>query len=151
MKRGKPFQPGNLFGRGRPRGSRNKKSMIQELLDEHELALVRKAVLLALQGDRRCLQMLVGHVLPRPKDAPIKTARLRMTTPEDLLQSVDQLSEDLAAGKITAPQARVLISLIRQVLPVIESHSLEQRLREIEKYLGKGNEQAPSIGNGFKK
>jgi hypothetical protein len=31
---GRPFQPGNRFGRGRPKGSRNKKTLLShEILD----------------------------------------------------------------------------------------------------------------------
>ena len=41
--RGRPFQPGNKFGRGRPRGSRNKKTiLIEEFLAENtSLSYVR--------------------------------------------------------------------------------------------------------------
>ena len=78
MTRGRPFKPGNKFGRGRPRGSRNKKTaIIQELLDEHGPALIRKTLLLAHNGDRRCLQILVERILPRGKEAPITTTRLK--------------------------------------------------------------------------
>ena len=44
MKRGRPFEPGNHFGRGRPKGSRNKRSLVaNELLIEHGEAIVRKS------------------------------------------------------------------------------------------------------------
>src|SRR5690349_20670230 len=34
LMRGRPFQPGNTFGQGRPRGSRNKRLMAQRILLE---------------------------------------------------------------------------------------------------------------------
>jgi len=50
--RGRPFEPGNKLGRGRPRGSRNKTTLVAgELLHSYALALMRKAIALALQGD----------------------------------------------------------------------------------------------------
>ena len=44
-KRGRPFEAGNKFGRGRPLGSRNKKTrLIEELLDENSESLLHKAL-----------------------------------------------------------------------------------------------------------
>jgi len=41
--RGKPFPPGNAFGRGRPKGSRNKTTpAAQNLLEQHYEALMAK-------------------------------------------------------------------------------------------------------------
>ena len=62
MRRGRPFEPGNKFGRGRPRGSRNKTTRIlEELLDEHAPALLRKTLVMALQGQVPLLRKLMQH------------------------------------------------------------------------------------------
>jgi hypothetical protein len=59
MKRGRPFEPGNKLGRGRPPGSRNKKTLIiQEILDEYSPAVIRKTLAKALQGEVSLLRML---------------------------------------------------------------------------------------------
>src|SRR2546425_12528939 len=43
MKRGRPFEPGNKLGRGRPPGSRNKKTLIiQEILAKEDRRLREK-------------------------------------------------------------------------------------------------------------
>lgn len=64
--RGRPFEPGNKFGRGRPRGSRNKTSAaVQELLNSHAEAIVRKAILLALKdGQPAMIRALLDRVVP---------------------------------------------------------------------------------------
>jgi hypothetical protein len=73
MKRGRPFEPGNQFGRGRPLGSRNKKTLaVQHLLEEHSESVLRKALVRALEGDSPMLQTLLSYILARPKDAPLK-------------------------------------------------------------------------------
>ena len=90
MKRGRPFEPGNKFGRGRPRGSRNKKTlMAQQLLDEHAESILRKAMVKGLQGDSPMLQALLSYILPRPKDTPFKTELLRTATAKELSQSYE--------------------------------------------------------------
>jgi hypothetical protein len=58
-KRGRPFEAGNKFGRGRPLGSRNKKTrLIEELLDENSESLLHKALDLAQQGNVPVLRLL---------------------------------------------------------------------------------------------
>jgi hypothetical protein len=60
MKRGRPFEAGNEFGRGRPPGSRNQKTLVlQELLEEHAPALMRKALVMAMQGNVPLLKTLL--------------------------------------------------------------------------------------------
>jgi hypothetical protein len=107
MKRGRPFELGNKFGRGRPRGSRNKKTLlIQGLLEEHAAALMRKSLLLALQGDTQLLRLILDHLLLRPQDSPVKMGRLPMNTTEELLESHETVMKKLASGALTPMQAR---------------------------------------------
>jgi hypothetical protein len=50
--RGRPFEPGNTLGRGRPKGSRNKKKEDGwKILAEYHPSLMRKYVSLGLIGD----------------------------------------------------------------------------------------------------
>jgi hypothetical protein len=66
MLKGRPFQPGNQFGRGRPRGSRNKKSLlVRDLLDRHAEMILRQGLKLARKGDSQMVRFLAGYVLPR--------------------------------------------------------------------------------------
>ena len=50
--RGKPFELGNKAGKGRPRGSRNKKSVFLEMLEDRGEAIITKGIFMALSGDR---------------------------------------------------------------------------------------------------
>ena len=55
---GKPFQPGNQFGRGRPAGSRNKSKLpFGVLLEAEGEAIVRTAVDLAIAGEPTALKL----------------------------------------------------------------------------------------------
>jgi hypothetical protein len=64
MLKGPPFQPGNQFGRGRPLGSRNKKSLrAQALLDGHAEPIIRQALKLARKGDSQMVRF-PGRLYP---------------------------------------------------------------------------------------
>ena len=133
MKRGRPFEPGNKFGRGRPLGSRNRKTLLlQELLDEHAPALLRKSMVMALQGEVRLLRMLVELKLARPQDSPVKIGRLPMGTIDELLQAHQIVMNKLASGKITPVQAGQIDELLATRRQLIETQDLSTRVRALE-------------------
>jgi hypothetical protein len=51
--RGKPFEPGNKAGKGRPAGSRNKKSIFLGMLEDRGEPIVTKGILMALDHFHR--------------------------------------------------------------------------------------------------
>jgi len=63
----KSGQSGNL--RGRPRGSKDKRTEIRDLLKPHADKLIKKAVELAMNGDvaalRLCIDRLVSPIKPQ--------------------------------------------------------------------------------------
>ena len=142
MKRGRPFEPGNKFGRGRPRGSRNQSALTQKLLDEHAPALLRKALVLALQGDSATLRILLSHILPRPKDPPVRIGPLPMGSAEELLQARESLMKKVASGQLTPHEAQPIDSLIEGQRRIIETHVLDKRLRALEQFHEKDQDKA---------
>jgi hypothetical protein len=133
MKKGRPFEPGNKFGCGRPRGSRNKKSLAaQQLLDSHAESVVRKALVEAMKGDAPLLRTLLGHILPRRRDAPVKTGPLPVHTAEELAQSSEAVFERLVCGQITVQEAHELSALLEGRRRIMETQDFEARLRTLE-------------------
>ncbi len=136
MNRGRPFEPGNKLSRGRPRGSRNKRTLIlQQRLDESSLALVDKSIDLALQGNVSLLRMLVGGTLSRLSDSAVKIGRVPMNTLAELSQAHSAILNKLLAGEITPAEALQLSALLDSQRRFIESKELETRLRAIEQLL----------------
>ena len=134
MKRGRPFEAGNKLGRGRPRGSRNKKTLLaQHLLDEHGESIVRKALVKGLEGDAQMLQALLGYLLPRRKDVPLQIATLRTATAQELAQSFDSVLKKVCSGHITPSQAHELTALIEARRQLLQSEEFETRLQALEK------------------
>jgi hypothetical protein len=62
--RGKPFEPGNKAGKGRPPGARNKKSKLLEILEEYAEPIPKKGALMALSGDRVLQRVCWNRLVP---------------------------------------------------------------------------------------
>lgn len=101
--RGRPFEPGNAFGQGRPPGSPNKKGLLlQRLLLENGDKILKTLIDRAKKGDRAALALCVERLIPRLKDA----AEL----PEDSLFTTSQHTETptLDIAEITQEEFEVL-------------------------------------------
>jgi len=67
--RGRPFPPGNTAGRGRPKGSRNKATMVaQQLLDQHSEPIVRKCIIEAMHGNVHALKLCMERLTPARRE-----------------------------------------------------------------------------------
>jgi len=131
--RGRPFEPGNKLGRGRPRGSRNKTTLVAgELLHSYALALMRKAIALALQGDIRMLCYLLERLLPALKEAPVKIGNLQIATIADLSKANETVVKKGTSGEIGLTQAQQAADLIEGRRKVLETEEIEKRLRALE-------------------
>ncbi len=130
--RGRPFEPGNKMGRGRPKGSRNKLTREgREILNEHFPALLRKAIIMALQGDARVLCTLLKLGLDL-SPAPFKFGNVPVETTDDLMKFSDIVMRCLLAGKISAQDAKETHEIIDSRRKLIEMHEFGKRLGEVE-------------------
>jgi hypothetical protein len=133
MTKGRPFQPGNHFGRGRPRGSRNKRSlMAQELLECHAEAVTRQALVLALKGDSQMIRFLLSLIHPRRKDLPPKTGSLPMHSIAELSQASEKLIKKVTSGKVSISDALGLTELMERRRRIIETEDHEKRIQAVE-------------------
>ena len=113
MKRGKPFESGNTFGRGRPRGSRNKPpSLLQLLLEKYEEPLISRHIAASLQNDARsrvwCLERL-RHIKSSKK---VKLPPIR--TLDDIAKAEDLILNAVANQTCTAADGIGLFAMLAQ-------------------------------------
>ena len=133
MPRGRPFQLGNKLGRGRPKGSCNRKTLLaEELLDSHAEAVVNQALALAEKGDAQVLRILLGHILPRRREVPLKTGHLPMGTAAELSRASEKLMNKVTSGQIGLSDAKGIADLLEQRRHILETEDLEKRVRAIE-------------------
>jgi hypothetical protein len=106
MSNGKPFEPGNNFGRGRPKGSKNRpENKGLALIKEHERAIVSKVIADGLRGDKTS-KVILMRAIERKK--PAKFDLGPTNTPAALLKAYDKTLRAFSKRKITAADGQVL-------------------------------------------
>jgi hypothetical protein len=131
--RGRPFQAGNKFGRGRPRGSRNKASLAaQALLEGHSEAIVKKCMYMALSGDSVAMRLCIERLLPTCKELPVRVAPLRARTAGELAQTVEGLLKGVFAGQLAPASAQTIANLLEIRRRTLETVEYEARLMALE-------------------
>jgi len=131
---GKPFRPGNRFGKGRPTGSRNTATLaLQALLDRDGEAIMRKAIRLAKAGNENALRLCLERLIAPRKERPV---RLKLpadiSTAEGISHALAAILASAAQGEITIGEAVQLASLLEIQRKMIETQEFERRLGEME-------------------
>ena len=134
--RGRPFSPGNTFGRGRPKGSRNKaKAPGQQLLDQYSESLTRKCIAMALQGDQRALRICMERISPARQDACVQLSLPSIRTAQDVEKAADKVTQAIRRGKITPLEAGKMMSILESRSRILENVQFESRLEKLEENL----------------
>jgi hypothetical protein len=131
--KGKPFEPGNKLGHGRPRGSRNKTTQLaQDLLNSYAEPIIRKCMASALQGDSKALQLCVDRILPARRELPIKIGKLSLGTAAELSKASELVTQKVAEGRLTPGQGQAFAEMLEHRRKIIETDDLERRLQALE-------------------
>jgi hypothetical protein len=131
--RGRPFQPGNTFGRGRPRGSGNKvATKLHDLLETYGDSLIRKSIAEALQGDTAMRRLLVTRLLAGCSGASAKLRRLPLRTAADVVKASEAVVHDITTGTLTPDAGQKIIQILDFHRKAIETQDLEKRISLLE-------------------
>ena len=132
MTRGRPFEAGNKFGGGRPKGSPNKKThQAQKLFADHATGIIALAISKSRE-DRQMLRMLASRILPRQRELPITVGRLAMSTLEDLDRASEATLKKATSGKIALSEAHEIFEMVENRRRVLVAQDLERRLSALE-------------------
>jgi hypothetical protein len=133
MTRGRPFEPGNKLGRGRPKGSRNQNTQqAHKLFERHATAIMALAISKSRE-DRQMLRMLASRIAPRQRDLPVQIGPIPMNTLADLDQASATTLKKATSGRISLHEALDISSLIENRRRVLLDLDLERRLSVLEK------------------
>jgi hypothetical protein len=137
MSRGRPFQPGNKYGRGRPRGSRNKSNFaVQRLLNEHAESLITKFLHASLKGDLRCQLWCLNQLMRMRPPAP-KLKLPPIQTLNDVANAIDVVVNASAKNKCADAHGLALCAMLGEKRKMIETQDFALRLEELERQVKK--------------
>jgi hypothetical protein len=132
MSRGRPFEPGNKHGKGRPKGIRNEKvQQALKLLEQNATALVAMAINQSPK-DSRMRRLLLSRFLSLPRELPVRIGRLPIGTLADLELASAIALQMVTAGEIRSSQARDLTRLIGSRRSVLKALDLERQIGQLE-------------------
>lgn len=124
------FKPGN---KGRPKGSRNKRTLIAEKMfaDESE-AIIRKCIELAKAGDGIALRLAVERICPARRGALVTFELPPVNTAADIDLALGAVLKAVSAGKLTVDEAATLTRALRDKSENLRITQLEEAIRRIE-------------------
>lgn len=126
-----PFSPGKSGNpNGRPKGIRDRRTSLRDLLEPHAPGLVAKAVELALAGDSAALRMCLDRLIPpaKAKDEPVSLPPIS----DSLADTGRSVLDALARGQIGPDDAGAVMSAIASQVRIVDAVEVEARLRALE-------------------
>ncbi len=131
--RGRPFQPGNKAGRGRPPGSRNPATVaVQKLFEQNAEAVAQKCIQMATKGDPMALRLAMERVLPPCKNTLVHFAIPPVKSLADLPKAADAILQAAGNGEISPAEAEQLMPVLEFIRRSLESGEIEKRLQALE-------------------
>lgn len=132
--RGRPFQPGNQFGQGRPKGRRNNNMLsLQRLVEENGPKLLVKAMSEAAKGDVPLLRLFAKDQLDRTRDHLPPLGPLPLGTIAELTQAQQIIIDQVASGILSPVQGARVLELIEHRRKGIETQDLAERMDTLER------------------
>jgi hypothetical protein len=133
--RGRPFEPGNRMGRGRPRGSQNKRTALLKALEGHGDAVVRQCLVMALRGDPTALRLCMERLIPPCKSAGPPFQMREVKSVEDLSSAFSTIFREVARGRMTAQDGQAISAALETRRRLAETEEFESRLEAVERNL----------------
>jgi len=118
---------------GRPRGSRNKDTvMVEQMFERFGGALANKAVNMALEGNMAAMRLCVSRIVaPRRKRAS-EFALPPLRTAADLAPAVAAIAEAVGDGAISTDEAFQLSQIVDAFARALAAGDVEERLQRLE-------------------
>jgi hypothetical protein len=130
--KGRPFEPGNKMGKGRPRGSRNKRSVFMDMMESHGETIIKQCQVMALEKNPIAMRLCMERLLA-PCKAPNTRFRLpAATSATELVKALGAVMQQVARGHLSAQEGEAMAGMIESLRRTIETEEFEQRLRAVE-------------------
>lgn len=116
---------------GRPRGSRNRRTVAEELLGDNAERIMQRAIGMAADdGDKTMLRFCVDRLVPRARHSPVAFALPPVATPADALKAMNALNQGIYDGELTSKEALELSMMVRLASHVAYETDIQRRLEK---------------------
>lgn len=124
----KKGQSGNPLGK--PKGARDKRTELRELLKPHAPALVQKAIDMAVEGDMTALRLCIDRIVPplRAREDPVVLDGLSGS----LSEQSSQLMAAIADGRLSPSEGSTLLGALTSHAKIVETTELINRIELLE-------------------
>ena len=114
---------------GRPRGARNKRTLLAEhLLEGDTEAIVRTMIARAKEGDMAAVRLCVDRICPRLTDRPAGFELPPLAGAADAPAAMAAIAQALADGDLTAAEAAGLGQVVASFVRAHVEADLEKRV-----------------------
>lgn len=111
---------------GRPKGSRNKATlMAQALLEDEAEQMARMAISLARDGDIRAVKCVLDKLLPGAKSLAVQMELPPIRSLQDAKEATTQVMDAVSRGELALQEAKELIGLIQESAKVFSCQEEE--------------------------
>ena len=118
---------------GRPRGARNKRTLLAEhLLEGDTEAIVRTMIERAKEGDMAAVRLCVDRICPRLTDRPAGFDLPPLARAADAPPAMAAIAQALADGDLTAAEAADLGKFVASFVRAFAEADLEKRVGHLE-------------------
>jgi len=122
---------------GRPKGSKNRATLLALCALEGEIgAIVKIIITAAKEGDMTAARLVVDKLIPNAKERPLSIDLPMAADIPGCLQAQIAVLAAVSSGDLLPGEGQVLSALIENQRRSLETQQLEQRLKMIEEKLG---------------
>jgi Family of unknown function (DUF5681) len=132
--RGTPFRKGQSGNpSGKPKGARNKTTVLAEKLMQDDAKVIVQAVLDAAKGgDMTAARLVLDRISPVRRGRPVYLELPSAKTAFDVSAAMTALTMAMARGDITPDEAATVAAVFEVRRKALETEELELRLQALE-------------------
>jgi hypothetical protein len=132
--RGAPFRKGQSGNpSGKPKGTRNRTTVLAEKLMQDDGADIVQVVLAAAKGgDMTAARLILDRISPVRRGRPVYLELPSVKTAADVSAAIATLTMAMASGDVTPDEAATAASVFEVRRNALETEELELRLRRLE-------------------